>query len=72
MPKKGRKRPADVVNAIRRMADAERADVLADVRKEAAQMLGQRGGRARASRALSIECVEKFVAHRSPPVRVKS
>jgi len=38
MPKKGRKRPADVVNAIRRMADEERADVLTEVRKEAALM----------------------------------
>jgi len=34
----GRKRPTNVVNAIRRMADQERADVLAEVRKEAALM----------------------------------
>ena len=70
MPKKGRKRPADVVNAIRRMADAERADVLADVRKEAAQMLGQRGGRARA-KILSAER-RKGIAEKAAAARWKA
>jgi hypothetical protein len=52
------------------MADAERADVLADVRKEAAQMLGQRGGRARA-KILSAER-RKEIAEKAAAARWKA
>jgi hypothetical protein len=67
MPKKDRKRLADVVTAMRTANDA---DVPAGERKRAAQMLGQRGGKARA-KVLSAER-RKEIAQKGAAARWKT
>jgi hypothetical protein len=67
MPKKDRKRLADVVTVMRMANDA---DVPAGERKRAAQMLGQRGGKARA-KVLSAER-RKEIAQKGAAARWKT
>jgi hypothetical protein len=67
MPKKDRKRLEDVVTAMRTADDAY---VPAAERKKAAQMLGQRGGKARA-KVLSAER-RKEIAQKGAAARWKT
>jgi hypothetical protein len=67
MTNKNRKRLADVVTAVRADSDAA---VPAGERKKAAQMLGQRGGKARA-KVLSAER-RKEIAQKGAEARWRS
>jgi hypothetical protein len=66
MPKKDRHRITDVIMAVR----TGDADISVGERKKAAQMLGQRGGKARA-KVLSAER-RKEIAHKGAAARWKT
>jgi hypothetical protein len=70
MPRKDRKRPASVVKAVGIVAGERRAASSTDDGKKAAQLLGQRGGKARA-RILSAER-RKEIAQKGAAARWKT